>query len=308
MKLRHAAALALGIWLTGCAALTDQSAAQIDHAARAECGAPSTAATSPPVRPFAVRFPLSDRCIELLREDGAPELFLSMARERSDLTIAMWRACPSENPCSQLSECQLLRRALESGSKAAQDIAITSCENAQKADYSCRSLQSDPAYQTQSRALKACLESPPPECNQPSPRLSPSATHEAWERWNEANIQRLNTCLCVSLGADDNSDECRGAVSRYNQGAERWTAMSTSNNPASAPGTIEPSSASGSAFWSDAKTVGLVLLKALPAAAAAGMAAGSGGQYPEPAPEPQRTMPTYTQCHAWGNQIDCNTM
>jgi hypothetical protein len=309
MKVRHAAALALAICLTGCAAQADHSAAQIELAARAECG------------DHLARQPLSDRCIELLRETGAPELILSMARETSDLTTAMWRACPSKDPCAQLPECQLYSRASESGSKAAQDIARTSCENAQEADYSCRSLQSDPAYQTQSRAWKACVESRPPGCAglalgspvyQPDPKLSLSANRAAFEQSDEAFRKKtrlfnwgndlMDNCHCLSLMGDDNSAECRQAVSGYNQDAERWTAMSTSNNPPSPPATAEPSSALA--------TTGAALLKALPAAAAAGLAAGSGGPYPEappPTPPPRPQMPAFTQCYTWGNQTNCTS-
>lgn len=245
--------LCVCLLVSGCAALTDQSAAQSyqslaqsDRAwqeLRAEC--------------IPWKFPLSDHCTELTRE-SAGEDEAAEVRQQSDLTMAVWRACPSEDPCRQLPECQLYGQAMESGSRAAQDIARASCENAQKADYSCRSLQrDDPAYQTRRSALKACLGSRPPECNQPYPKLPPSASREAFEQWDDGFKEREDTCLCLKLMADDSSDECRQAWSRYSAFAEQLRAeyrqrygylrpAPTSSNtpPASEPATSEPDAAS----------------------------------------------------------------
>lgn len=114
------------------------------------------------------RFPVSQECMSLIGR------FSAVMQRRSDLVMAMWRACP-DNPCSVIEfgvgdtpghtgvgaapSCQkadaLFYQEVESNAppNSELDSAARACEKAQHEDYSCSALQADSVYSRQQANL-----------------------------------------------------------------------------------------------------------------------------------------------------------
>ena len=185
-------------------------------------------------------------------EDEAAEV-----RQQSDLTMAVWRACPSEDPCRQLPECQLYGQAMESGRGPSnlRELRVKTSEPT----ISCRSLQRDhAAYPDPTECPEGMPRKPAARVQSALSQTSALCEPRGFQQWDDGFKEREDTCLCLKLMADDSSDECRQAWSRYSAFAEQLRAeyrqrygylrpAPTSSNtpPASEPATSEPDAAGG---------------------------------------------------------------
>ena len=178
----------VGIMLTliGCASTTPPSAPSVAKSTMDEaCGDP-------------VRWPVSRECVNLLGPRG------SLFQEKSDLVMALWRACPTAAPCGNFEACKKLQ-SLKVGTKEYES-QRAACKSAQMADYSCSALQRDLEFQRQGRVASECLKNVAKDasCNVEKQHLRVGS-----KRWKKASAERI-ACYERCLPGDSTSD-CKQA-------------------------------------------------------------------------------------------------
>jgi hypothetical protein len=169
--------------LMGCASQVAPNRAAIDET----CGNPT-------------RFPVSQECVALMGDpDG------SLLQRKSDLTMAVWRACPSTDPCGRLEACQKAESVKPDNPKF--ETRSDECARAQQTDYSCSSLQKDPEYVRRSQAISECVKNlaDDPRCAGPVARHDRPRT----KRWKSA-LAREMACYDRCLPSDSAPD-CKQA-------------------------------------------------------------------------------------------------
>jgi hypothetical protein len=132
----------------------------------AGCGSTQTADTVP-VKPHTVtieacgsptRFPVSPECMSMMDYPYGPLL-----QQKSNLLMAVWRACPSADPCEPVRKsapaCQKMDT-LKAGTAEFEDVR-SKCVNAQSLDYSCHALRSDPEVKLRTQTAGNCMEKCP---------------------------------------------------------------------------------------------------------------------------------------------------
>lgn len=155
-----------------------------------------------------IRLPVSQQCIAARGWRVGPLL-----KRKSDLVMAVWRACPAEDACEAVEQktpaCKKRlapNLAAEAKARAEQD-----CQIALSADYSCDALRRDPDYVRQGNEVGRCLEdqSQKPGCAPPSDRHAVGG--KAWE----AASARYDACWdrCFPEGnftayMNDRTPEC----------------------------------------------------------------------------------------------------
>jgi len=101
------------------------------------------------------RWPLSRECVNTLSL-GLNQAQIALLQHKSDLMMAVWRACPSADPCKAVSDATPACHPLTDT-----DQSLKACREAHEADYSCRALENDPIYAQENRAVGNCLNKCP---------------------------------------------------------------------------------------------------------------------------------------------------
>lgn len=158
-------------------------------------------------------WPVPQKCVEMLGYPYGP-----LAQRKSDLLMAVWRACPSADPCTPVINstpaCQELSN-LKYGSPRYQD-AASECGKAQDGDYTCNTVKKDPEYRHRDFATIECIEKNDrdPACAYPAG--APPAGGPERKRWNAAD-QRALACedRCWPQDADPDCKQAQTALADF---------------------------------------------------------------------------------------------
>jgi hypothetical protein len=104
------------------------------------------------------RFPVSQECVSMMEYP-----YGSLLQQKSDLLMAVWRACPSDNPCMPVLSSTPACRDLESLKPGTTEYknAGSSCLVAQTQDYSCSRFHNDPEVKLRAEAVSNCVNKCP---------------------------------------------------------------------------------------------------------------------------------------------------
>jgi hypothetical protein len=154
------------------------------------------------------RFPVSQECLNAMGYR-----YRGLLQHKTDLVMAVWRACPSASPCTTVRNstpvCQELNT-LKSGSAEYED-ADSKCKKAYAADYSCNALVNDPEFQRQGDVSADCLEktASDPNCSSPGAQDGPAGAKRWW-----VAMHREMACRDRCIPNDANPD-CKQAQAAF---------------------------------------------------------------------------------------------
>jgi hypothetical protein len=154
-----------------------------------------------------------EACRIPVRADCVNGKFGLLIQNMSDLTMAVWRVCPDENPCTRISKNDpaCIRMNGDEFDSPSWGLDSESCKKVQMADYSCKALSSDPTYVQVQKGYAKCVSRVTQE--EPCRRsLSEKRGTHAYRKDWDACFPKLELCL-----PGESHSECQQAKTELNE-------------------------------------------------------------------------------------------